>query len=223
MAYVLTGINCATCHAPILRDTAGVGAGYGEDHDGKRHCYACCAKRTLADMMATGRATLYHVKRDGKSYVTDWPGMLEFPAQSWKINHNFSRYAEAVEFHGPDGFIWSGRNIGDMQCFNARRTKRRWRMPDAALAKLAEWRKLADDAGYRYDDYGMIRSPGKFEGEHISALAFYEAWMDSTCDEDARGFPFLALDDVERWALRTKARRAYMHEDGNGFFYVVLR
>jgi hypothetical protein len=44
-----------------------------------------------------------------------------------KFRHPFSRMATIVYFPGPDGHVWSARNIGDNDIAHCRRLKEKWR------------------------------------------------------------------------------------------------
>jgi hypothetical protein len=44
-----------------------------------------------------------------------------------KFRHPFSRQATIVYFPGPDGHVWSARNIGDNDIAHCRRLKEKWR------------------------------------------------------------------------------------------------
>ncbi len=44
-----------------------------------------------------------------------------------KFRHPFSWQATIVYFPGPDGHVWSARNIGDNQIAHCRRLKEKWR------------------------------------------------------------------------------------------------
>jgi hypothetical protein len=105
-------------HGPYTR-------GYGVDKDGNRHCYECCAERDRADMIATGRATMYLT--DG--YVTNWPGSLKYrtgPIRTGRHNMAGKRYD--TWFHGPDGFTWHAVQYGDnTQIVHCKRTRERTR------------------------------------------------------------------------------------------------
>lgn len=103
------------------------GTGYGTDPEtGRTACYACCAERERAAMIATGRAVLYLDELD----VTDWPGLLRFPIVE---RHNHARGTGGFHgaqrtdawFHGPDGHVWHAVNRGDMQLARCRRTAQR--------------------------------------------------------------------------------------------------
>ncbi len=43
-----------------------------------------------------------------------------------KFRHPFSRMASIVYFPGPDGHVWSARNIGDNDIAHCRRLKEKW-------------------------------------------------------------------------------------------------
>lgn len=126
--------------------------GYGTNKDGKRHCYACCAEHDKADMIATGRATLYlcgvDVPPEGSErggmasqgpsmipsqrpkvrrwYVKNWPGSLSFPVRHMrKGRHNMARSRYDVWFTGPDGTEWHGVQYGEnTQILHCRRVKK---------------------------------------------------------------------------------------------------
>ena len=88
------------------------GTGYAnvrEDGIEKRVCYDCCAKRDIASMAADGRAVLYLTKREGKQFVTNWPGTLTLPVKhSRPGRHNIAGTRETVWFTGPDRKQWWG-------------------------------------------------------------------------------------------------------------------
>lgn len=78
------------------------------------------------------------------------------------------------------------------------------------------------EEGYEIDERGVIRSPGKFEGEMLYAPYFWEALLNGESDgeqddmdwftvqdEDCQQFP--ELTDVEKVGLRT---------DDMGFVYL---
>lgn len=98
--------------------------GYGLDRDGKTHCYQCCADIERASMVESGKATLYLVEEDGKSFVTDFGGKLSFPVRYRKTGrHNFAGNRYDVWFGGPGG-QWHGVTYGDMtQICHCKRTK----------------------------------------------------------------------------------------------------
>lgn len=95
--------------------------GYGVDSEGRKHCYACCAERDKAEMIKTGRATLY---LSGKE-VSNWPESLKFRVNYVrKGRHNMARVRYDVRFIGPDGKPWHGVQYGDnTQIVHCRRIK----------------------------------------------------------------------------------------------------
>ena len=93
------------------------------------HCYKCCAATEVENMIETGRSSLYLIKNmDGSWDILDWGGELSFDVLHIReIRHNMVRdRCYWVSFVGPDGFIWSGRNLTG-QILNVRRTKKRAR------------------------------------------------------------------------------------------------
>lgn len=114
--------DCGQCGAPFM--ASGFGKGYGVRPDGMRICYACCADNDRKDMVQYRRATLYLVKRGAGHYVTNWPGTLSFPVtQVQRFRHPFAREAWLAYFKGPDGKLWSAKNIGDSQIAHCRALK----------------------------------------------------------------------------------------------------
>lgn len=103
--------------------------GYGTDSDGKRHCFACCSERERAQMVATGKATLYLSKTDSGAWqIADWPGLLKFTPRYGVATgrHNWAGKRYSTQFVGPDGFVWSGVTYGDnTQIHHCKRTKQR--------------------------------------------------------------------------------------------------
>ena len=88
--------------------------GYGQDRDGKKYCYDCCADNERQAMLDTGRATLYLVKDNGHYEVTDWPGKLRFKVYYKHVGrHNIAGNRIDVWFDGPDGHVWHGVQYGD--------------------------------------------------------------------------------------------------------------
>lgn len=128
--------HCADCGADLAQfaPKPGIGgaSGYAVVTDtGNRICYACSAKRERADMVATGRATLYLAGRNGEQAraVTDWPGKLRFFAVQVEVKRHgggFGCQRTDAWFNGPDGHVWHAVNRGDMDIARCRRTKRVW-------------------------------------------------------------------------------------------------
>ena len=134
---------CARCGEPMRTPQSTLdhgcgGTGYGTGPDGRKFCYACCGLNEREDMARTGRACLYlsmpanpHNQNrpdTTRAKVDNWPGTAPFQVLScWRIGHNWGISAYQCRFVGPDGFVWSGRNLGDSQILRARRTKERYR------------------------------------------------------------------------------------------------
>lgn len=120
----------------------------------RRICYSCCAALEIEYMQATGRTCLYlsevdssenpaaprtHSRRCGPHngnvrhyYYTlaGWPGNPAFPIigrvrESYGYGFGRRYDVRTFRFRGPDGFVWSGRNAGDMQLARCKRTKDR--------------------------------------------------------------------------------------------------
>jgi len=129
--------DCGQCGGPFY--ASGFTPGYGYAESGLRICYACCGDNDRQSMIETGKATLYLVKTNRPDRmapgldkpsvweVINWPG-------SWRrrtygppkrFNHPFTRDAWIAYFAGPDGHVWSARNIGDSQIAHCRRLKER--------------------------------------------------------------------------------------------------
>ena len=105
---------------------------YGTTPAGLKHCYACCGESDRVRMVQEGRITLYLTKIDDaewramqvlkyqsayKQYrITNWPGTLVFSptylrtSQGWGWGATYP--IRTVQFCGPDGYIWNGRNAG---------------------------------------------------------------------------------------------------------------
>lgn len=116
-----TVLDCG--HHPTLAPDDYLGTGYGTDHEGKRHCYACCAVTDRQQMIETGKSYLYLSGRT----VQNWPGSLKFPASHVRETRHMafgrSVRARVGYFIGPDGKPWSIHVRGDMDCGVARRLK----------------------------------------------------------------------------------------------------
>ena len=88
-------------------------ATYRMDGIEKKVCYACCAKEELAYMRDTGRAVLYLTEGPEGLVVTDWPGVLKFPARHKRVgSHNIAGRRVDVWFTDSDGREWHGVNYG---------------------------------------------------------------------------------------------------------------
>lgn len=94
--------------------------GYGEDNEGKKHCYECCAKRDREQMIRDGKTTLYltQTRDNGTDYpkpeVSNWPGSLRFGVYYLKTGrHNMAGKRYDAYFVGPDKSTWHGVTYGD--------------------------------------------------------------------------------------------------------------
>lgn len=139
---------CSVCGGHCKSN--GFTVGYGFDITGARVCYACCADRDIARMIESGRHDGLYLEENPKYraptvgmcgsggapyYVTNWPSTLKFAVygvrKSW---HNFAGHNGRRDcwFNGPDGHVWHGVSIGDMDLIRCRRTKETWRKVGAA-------------------------------------------------------------------------------------------
>jgi len=100
-------------------------SGYGIDHDGKRHCYACCHARELAYMAEHGRIDAY-LSCDGRA-ITMWPGLaLARVTAEWETSAGgFARGTQVtrVRATAADGTRWYGRGPGRGMYIRLRRAK----------------------------------------------------------------------------------------------------
>lgn len=120
-------------HEPSAHD-ASITTGYARTSDGQRICYACAADRERADMIATGRATLYLVDSQasiGRAWtVQNWPSSLCFPVTHTRKSARGGGFgADRIDawFAGPDGYVWHAVNRGDNQVARCRRMKEKTR------------------------------------------------------------------------------------------------
>jgi hypothetical protein len=108
---------------PALPDGHCGGTGYATAN-GKKICYQCASDNERAWMVEHGASVLY--LSNGK--ITDWPGVLNFPAfnvrRSYGVGFYGRRYPIVTgRFVGPDGRLWTFRNAGDSQIARCRRLK----------------------------------------------------------------------------------------------------
>ena len=86
--------------------------GYGQDADGKKYCYACCAERDKKQMRDAGKIALYLTEKDGKSEVTNWPGSLRLAVMRETVGrHNMAGKRFDVYFRF-EGQSWHGVQFG---------------------------------------------------------------------------------------------------------------
>ena len=113
---------CSHCKSTLPRPTGTGGTGYAVKRNGHKVCYACCADVDRKFMVKHGENWMY--LSDGK--LTNWPGTLTFkPFESWSTGHNWYGVTQRyVRFNGPDGYVWTGRQVGEnSDCCRVRRTK----------------------------------------------------------------------------------------------------
>jgi hypothetical protein len=118
---------CVDCGTPIIpRPKGDCTTGYGYDSLDNVVCFACCGGRDRANMVLSGRATLYLTGKNGDSRVSNWPGSLSFPVlHGHKGDHNIAGERQDVWFRGPDGAIWWGVQYGVWtQICHCRRTRK---------------------------------------------------------------------------------------------------
>lgn len=74
--------------------------------------------------------------------------------------------------------------------------------------------------GYEVRD-GIIRSPGKFEGEPVYALHFYDALMNGFADLDDGDVATFEVNDDDRKLFPELAnvQNVYLWESDQGFIY----
>lgn len=113
---------CDCGHPPTPQVPGNAGTGYGTQRDGATACYECCAVNDRADMIESGKATLYLVDSQasiGRAWsVQNWPGSLSFAVHSTKHSKRgggFGSQRTDAYFTGPDGKAWHAVNRGDMQ------------------------------------------------------------------------------------------------------------
>lgn len=81
---------------------------------------------------------------------------------------------------------------------------------------LAEYLKTNPD-GYRLDAAGVIRSPGKFEGETLAAPYFYGLSCEGWSSFDVGSVSVFELSAEEQAALGETDRFLYLEESDTGF------
>lgn len=87
--------------------------GYGQDPQGKKICFDCCANGDKEYMRKHGKIMLYLTRKDGRYTVSNWPGTLSFYVREYsKSRHNMGRERVDVWFVF-EGYIWHGYQIGD--------------------------------------------------------------------------------------------------------------
>lgn len=92
---------CADCGKPFPVQRESCGTGYGT-YEGKKICYACCAvrdRKALMGLKGREQLHLYLTKKDGKFFVSNWPGTLKIAVDyAWEGRHNFAGCRTDVGF-----------------------------------------------------------------------------------------------------------------------------
>ena len=127
-------IKCSVCHQVIPPPEPGsVTTNYCLDRRTGKVCSPCCGKRDRADMLATGRATLYLTTsprdpatgtRTSAGTLSNWPGSLKFHCYTRVGRHNIARVRYDAWFTIA-GEHWYGVAYGDnTQICRCRRLKK---------------------------------------------------------------------------------------------------
>lgn len=107
---------CSSCGI----DTQGK---YGKDTLDNILCYSCCGERDKVTMIETGKFVGYLVKGNSdnfppfqtpKFYLKNWPGSLVFEVVGVRKYKTRGIEKERTQFRfiGPDGAVWTGRQMG---------------------------------------------------------------------------------------------------------------
>lgn len=69
---------------------------------------------------------------------------------------------------------------------------------------------------------GIIRSPGKFEGEPVYAPYFWEALLDGMADKDdgKSAVFYITQEDKEQFPELKRRRAVRLFQDDNGFVWM---
>jgi hypothetical protein len=117
--------HCHTCGKVFVATEHS--PGYGEDKEGFRHCFACCALLDAQAMRRTGKATLYLSDQTpgvDRPRLTNWPGTLSITPTRVKrakvraFGHLIDRYDVWFIFEGTQ---WWGVNQGNNQICRCRK------------------------------------------------------------------------------------------------------
>lgn len=100
-------------------------------------CYECCAFYEALSMLANGSLTLYLSGEKGRERVTNWPGTLTFPVFGRvRISKAFGRVPRQDVWFIFAGHVWHMRVQGNMQCGQARKTKKRYPLGETFFGHL---------------------------------------------------------------------------------------
>lgn len=78
---------------------------------------------------------------------------------------------------------------------------------------------LAKEYGYTVSAANTIVSPGKFEGEHVSTLYFWDCYMNGDGDLVNDDLIVFDLSESEREHLNNPTNEYRLRVDDNGFVY----
>ena len=101
--------------------------GYSTDRGGFTRCYPCTTQKELETMEETGRNTMYFVERDGKYFVINWIGSIEFRAFDVRRSaHNIAGVRYDYHFLDSSKRLWHGYTVGNnTQIAHCKRNKKR--------------------------------------------------------------------------------------------------
>lgn len=131
-------------------------SGYGQDSEGKKYCYACCAERDKEAMRTDGRITLYLSKvgahdKSQRAFIaqhykiSNWPGTLTIEPTKVEIGrHNIAgtRYNVWFVFEGD---WWYGVQYGEnTQLLHCKRTKEKVNPPQYKMVRYELWGNARD-------------------------------------------------------------------------------
>lgn len=110
--YGKAGFQCAQCGAVKLFPLAGVGTGYGVQHD-QMFCYECCSANERQAMRAHVGPFFCYVRSAGDA-VTSWPGGVLGRVHSYAESRSGWNGGVIARFHVRDtyGNWWQGRGAG---------------------------------------------------------------------------------------------------------------
>jgi hypothetical protein len=106
--------NCSRCGNPFVASEHTPGYGI---LDGQKVCYPCCGELDairLRNMNPGDRTTLYLDEKNGHpSAVTNWPGTLTIPADSYAYGHHNIAGKRIDVWFAFEGRLFWGVNYGD--------------------------------------------------------------------------------------------------------------
>lgn len=79
--------------------------------------------------------------------------------------------------------------------------------------------ELAKEQGLTLSAANTILSPGKFEGEHVSTLVFWESYLNGSYDDDNGDILTFSLTEEERQELGNANASYRLRVSESGFVY----